>query len=138
MEIENELFRRIAGDVPLQLPTGDPGERRVEGRVWLGRHAHIVRPNEAPGESVGVVVRDLSRRGVGLLCSRAVETGDAFLLVLAVTALAAADGERGGGGGGDEAELPWITLECRTLRCDADAAAGVFIIGAAFERVVEG
>jgi hypothetical protein len=130
MELDADLFRRIAGDIALQLPADDPSERRCDGRVWLGRHTQVLRGTDPgnPGDAtcLGVVIRDLSPRGVAILSTTEIAVGERFVLVLPLALARRA---------GDE-PLPWVTVEYRTLRCEADGlGAGVFVIAAEFVRM---
>jgi hypothetical protein len=131
MELDPELFRRIAGNITLHLPADDPCERRRAGRVWLGRHTRVRRGAEpvSPDDHAnctGVVIRDVSPGGVAILSTAAVPVGERFVLVLP---LASADEP------GNDAPR-WATAEYQALRCEADTfGAGTFVVAGTLIRV---
>jgi hypothetical protein len=103
-----------------------PGERRVAGRVWVGRRATLcpTQPDGASAPPEPVVVRDLAPQGVGLVHTRPMDVGDTFVLALPV---------HGPG------EQPVVRIEARVVRCGPGSEADgdrSFVIGAEVVGVV--
>ena len=122
MELDADLFRRIVGDDALPLPPENPRDRRAAGRAWVGRHAYLTRTTGgSSGPTVGVVVRDVSPRGAGVLTTMPLEVGDTFRLVLPLADLPPSGNAS-------------VILECRTVwrKAGEYGDGSSFIVGAAF------
>jgi hypothetical protein len=125
MELDADLFRRIVGDAALPLPPEAPDDRRATGRVFLGRRTHLIPVSDPASKPVGVVIRDVSLLGVGILTTTPLPAGEMFRLVLPLV-------EALPNGGSS------VTLECRTLwRKAGDYGDGSsFIVGAEFVQMI--
>ena len=122
MELDADLFRRIVGNDALSLPPENPTDRRAAGRVFIGRHAYLTRTaGGLAGPTLGVVVRDVSPHGAGLLTGTPLKVGDVFRLVLPLADLSPA---------GDAS----VILECRTVWCRAGeyGDGSSFLVGGEF------
>src|SRR4051812_38049224 len=100
MLLDADLFRRIVGDAPMPLPP-DADDRRATGRVFLGRRTYLTTRSDPAAPPVGVVVRDVSPGGVGLLTTTALPVGDTIRLILPLADLVS---------GGPAS----VIVECRT------------------------
>ncbi|MGD0462788.1 MAG: PilZ domain-containing protein [Tepidisphaeraceae bacterium] len=115
MELSAELFERT-----IRLFKGDSSaikhQRRVHPRVGIRCHIKIV-PVEAgvPAGPIEVWTRDISRAGIGIICSQKMKAGDRF-----VVRFPRAD------------EAPPLALVC-TIKCCSQLSQGVYAIGAVFE-----
>lgn len=136
MQLDPDLFRRLVGEAPLPLPDDGPSERRSGGRVFLGRRAHITLTVDPAVPPIGVVVRDASLRGVGILTTRPLATGDRFLLTLPLAPSVRPDDASAI----NDTAPHSITLECQTLWSKpgefGDGAS--LIVGAEFIGVAAG
>jgi hypothetical protein len=122
MDLDADLFRRIVGDDAMPLPPDNPTDRRATGRVWVGRHAYLTRTaGVSTAPTIGVVVRDVSPRGAGLLTTTLLDAGDVFRLVLPLAELPPA---------GDAS----VILECRAVwrKAGEYGDGSSFIVGAEF------
>jgi len=121
MELSAELFEQT-----IRLFKGDgsaiKNQRRCYPRVGIRCHIKIV-PIEAgrPGEPIEVWTRDISRTGIGIICSQKMKAGDRFVVHFP-----------------RESEAPPLGLVC-TIKCCSQLSKGVYAIGAVFEgmRVVK-
>jgi hypothetical protein len=115
MELSAELFEQT-----IRLFKGDSSamknQRRCHPRVGIRCHIKIV-PIEAgaPGEPIEVWTRDISRTGIGIICSQKMKIGDRFVVRFP-----------------RETEAPPLGLVC-TIKCCNQLTKGVYAIGAIFE-----
>jgi len=121
VELTEELFKEITG-VRLDAPVyeGAP-DRRKHPRVCFGSRGKIFPLMEgAGGSGCTVLVRDISRGGVGFLFGEELAVGDEFILHLTKHA------------GGK------IAIQCIVTRCELGGTGLVqFDIGATFELVLD-
>ena len=112
--LSGELMARIiGGDVSMG---GYQAERRLSPRIPLHRRVRIVRLSQfGKGRPKPIVLRELSRTGVGLLANEEIRANDEFTLHIQI------------GRSGEE------TLCCRVVRCEpAPGDARLFLVGALF------
>jgi hypothetical protein len=115
MELSAELFEQT-----IRLFKGDgsaiKNQRRTHPRVGIRCHIKIV-PIEAgvPGEPIEVWTRDISRTGIGIICSQKMRAGDRFVVHFPRA----------------DATAP-LGLVC-TIKCCSQLSKGVYSIGAIFE-----
>ena len=108
------LFEDITGDAGLLHSRND--ERRGWPRVPIGLRGTIQLHEAALGaQPMTVVVRDISRKGVGLLCPDEVEPGKAFMLKLRIK-------------DADPVDLPCVVTRCER----GGMGASNFVLGANF------
>lgn len=115
MELSAELFEQT-----IRLFKGDgsaiKNQRRCHPRVGIRCRIKIVPiENGLPGEPVEVWTRDISRTGIGIICSQKMKSGDRF-----VVRFPRAD------------SAPPLGLVC-TIKCCSQLSKGVYSIGAIFE-----
>jgi len=117
MELSAELFeqtiRSFKGD-----GSSVKKQRRRHPRVGIRCRLRII-PIESgiAGAEIEVWTRDISRHGIGIICSQAMAVGSRF-----VVRFPRADG------------TPCLAVVC-TIRCCNQLSQGVFAIGAAFEGI---
>ncbi len=117
MELSAELFEQT-----IRLFKGDGStikhQRRAQPRVGIRCRIKIV-PIEAgvPAEAIEVWTRDISRTGIGIICSHKMEAGDRFVVRFPRA---------------NEARP--LALVC-TVKCCSQLSKGVYAIGAIFEGI---
>jgi hypothetical protein len=80
MELSLELFNQIIRQLRSEDKT--TRDKRLEPRVGLGGEVAMVNGVGGTRRLATVRVRDISRTGIGLHCSRAMEPGETFVLQL--------------------------------------------------------
>ena len=120
MELPETLFEEITGEA--SAPVYDAtDERRKHPRVGFGSRARIFPLIEnAGGRGCAVMMRDLSRGGVGFLFNHKLEIGDEFIILI------------------PRQEGPSVQIQCMTQRCEPGGTGGIsFVVGASFELVLD-
>jgi len=120
MDLSSELMAEIAGFCVIDPEDRSPHGRRKHARFPLGTRAAISSLSRGvEGIDTAVVVRDISRAGIGLLSPGKMEVGEEFVIQFS--------GEHG---------LPARIL-CIVQRCQGGGFGGSqFIVGATFELVI--
>jgi PilZ domain len=121
MELSAELFEQT-----IRLFKGDgaaiKNQRRCHPRVGIRCQIKIVPIKDGvPAEPIEVWTRDISRTGIGIICSQKMRAGDRFVVHFP-----------------RESEEAPLGLVC-TIKCCNQLTKGVYAIGAIFEgmRVVK-
>ena len=118
MTLDQEMFTGIVAAMRLRVGARTWEDRRSLGRIPMQKCMAIIPyKSGVAGESVNVWVRDISAGGLGLIHTRAMETGEEFVITLPRI---------------DGTELPVV---CSVAHC-ASLAPELFTIGAQFTSVL--
>ncbi|MGE5609806.1 MAG: PilZ domain-containing protein [Bacillota bacterium] len=113
MQIPRVIFEQLTGLVGVQFECS-PRDKRKVPRIDFSRCIEVIPVKDhRPTPPIQARTRDISATGIGILCSRPMPAGDAFLICLPQ--------KRGG--------QTWIV--CNVTRCKP-AAENLYIIGAVF------
>jgi hypothetical protein len=120
VELTNEQFEQITGVSDAETFCSVENERRKNPRVAFGMRAKIKPLFQQGSIGKAVMVRDISRSGIGLLCSDPMNVSDEFVCTLPTQA------------------GPAVHIHCIVVRCDRGGCGGAHhVVGATFELVIE-
>lgn len=120
VELTSEQFEQITGVGDAESVCSVENERRKNPRIAFGMRAKIKPLFQQGAVGKAVMVRDMSRSGIGLLCSEPMNVSDEFVCTLPTQAEAA------------------MHIHCIVVRCDRGGCGGAHhVVGATFELVIE-
>jgi hypothetical protein len=118
MKLPDALFQDVTGLSAARVEPGDE-DRRTAQRVFLGQRTTVLRDRLGVSDdaSEGIVGR-VSVTGIGVVCDRAMETGEVFTILL--------PRQRG------EA----VPVRCAAVSCHPCGGGSTFLVGAVFRAVL--